>query len=177
MKNNANLFKGKKSFTILELVISITIFMILLTFLYKVLDDTRVGNNKFEEHIKKSENTNDIYKIIVEDIAESKSQVEITQDKEKNNMVMFKTNNTYYDPFYENITYMISSSGDLIRIESKEKFQKLNSGIAFYTNSFTDILLKDIKKFYVINKDDKYMFIIDKKDKKRVVIPAFKMRN
>lgn len=175
MKNNEILFKGKKSFTLLEVVISVTIFLILLTFLYKVLDDTKLGNKKFEEYIEKSASANDIYKIIVEDIAESVNKIEISVDKNKNSTVMFKTNNTFYKSSYKNITYLVSSSNHLVRIESKEKFQKLNSGISFYENSYIDILLKDIKKFIVLEKNDKYNFIIEKEDKKTVVIPAFKM--
>ena len=62
MKNKKLLFRVKKAFTLLEVVISITIFMIILLFLYKTLDDTKLTNDKFESYIhKKDKINNDIY--------------------------------------------------------------------------------------------------------------------
>ena len=37
----------KKSFTLLELIISITLFMIIVVFLYKTLDQTKHSNKLF----------------------------------------------------------------------------------------------------------------------------------
>lgn len=53
----------KKAFTLLELIISITLFMIIVVFLYKTLDQTKHSNNLFlnkEEILKKSNHLHNI---------------------------------------------------------------------------------------------------------------------
>ncbi|WP_072682456.1 type II secretion system protein J [Arcobacter sp. LA11] len=177
MNSNRILFTGKKAFTLLEVVISITIFMIILVFMYKTLDDTELSNSKFESHINKKDEINHLYNIFTEDIAESKGKIDFLQDRDKNSMVMFKSNNSFHNAFYSNITYMISSNNHLVRIESKDKFQKEKSSIEFYNSSFIDILLKDIEKFIVLQKDDKVLFIVKQKDKEKIVFSTFSMEN
>ena len=178
MRSNEIPFKGKKAFSLLELVISITIFMIILLFLYKSLDDTKLANKKFENHLHKKDDLNHLYKVIAEDIAESDGVISLSIDRDKNSIVTFKTNNSFNDAFFRNVAYMISSNNHLLRIESKEAFKKEKSGIDFYNNSFIDILSKDIKKFVVLQKDnDKFVFIIEPKKGEKIMFPTFKMEN
>ena len=165
----------KKAFTLLEVVISISIFMIILIFLYQVFDDTKLQNSKFEEHLDKNKDTNYIYKIVAEDIAESKN-IKINKDKNNNSILTFETYNTYHNPFYINITYMVSSKNNLVRIEGKIK-KNNKTQAQFLENSFIDIISKDIEKFVVLSKGNKYIFIIKPKDKDRIMFPTFTMRN
>ncbi|MCP4971836.1 MAG: hypothetical protein GY932_14725 [Arcobacter sp.] len=167
----------KKAFTLLEVIISITIFMILLIVIYKVLDDTRVSNKKFEEYISKNEDINYLYKIFAEDIAESKDSITLDIDRDNNTIVIFESNNSFNDPFYSNITYMVSSNNNLVRVESLKKFEKGKSGIDFYNNSYIDILVKNIDKFIVLSENDKYVFIIKQEGHERIMFPTFKMEN
>jgi hypothetical protein len=151
--------------------------------MYKALDDTRLGNNIFEKHISKNEYQTSLYKIFLEDIAEirplDKKDFEgdllIEEDKEKNTILSFKTNNSYFNLYYENVTYMVSSTGSLIRIESKEEFQKGKSSIEFFKNSYIYKLLDDIEKFVVLEKDNRVVFIIKQKDKEEVIYSMLKM--
>ena len=177
MKINGILITGKKAFTLLEVVISITIFMIILIFMYKTLDDTKLSNSSFENHINKKDDVNHLYKIFAEDIAESKGKIDFLQDRDKNSLVIFKSNNSFHNAFYSNITYMVSSNNYLVRIESKDKFQKEKSTLEFYNNSYIDTLQKDIEKFIVVQKDDKVIFIIKQKDKEKIVFSTFIMEN
>jgi hypothetical protein len=153
--------------------------MIILLFIYKVLDDTKVTNEKFEQHVYKKDDINHIYKIFLEDIAESKAlgATNISQDRDKNTFMIFKSNNTFHNAFYTNITYMVSSNNNLVRIESRDKFKKEKSGLDFYNNSFIDILFKDIEKFIVVKKDDRVLFVIKQKDKEKIVFSTFTMEN
>lgn len=177
MKSNEIMFTGKKAFTLLEVVISITIFMIILIFLYKVLDDTKLTNNKFETHIYKKDEINHLYKIFAEDIAESIGEISISQDRDNNQMLIFRSNNSFHQPFYRNITYMISSNNNLVRIESLNTFTKEKTPVEFYDNSFIDILIENIEKFVVIKKDDKVIFIVKQKEKKDMIFSTFIMEN
>ncbi|MAC85068.1 MAG: hypothetical protein CL624_13140 [Arcobacter sp.] len=171
----------KKSFTLLEVVISITIFMILLIFLYKTFDQTKHSNKKFvnlTQNLKYENNLNDIF---LEDIIESISDIEINIDNDKNSIVRFKSINTYHNPFLYNIVYMISSNNKLLRIESKEKFKFGETELEFFDYSFIDILLEDIEYFEVkekaINTNKSYAFIIKQKNKDRIIFNTYKFNN
>ena len=67
----------KKSFTLIEVVISITLFSIILIFMYKTLDMTKFTNNIFEKKVAKNKKMNTFKDIIIEDILESS---EVTND-------------------------------------------------------------------------------------------------
>lgn len=162
----------KKSFTLLEVIVSITIFMIVLLFLYKVLDQTKLSNKLFENRKVSLEKINRLNNIILEDIAEAIIIDKAVLDKEKNTRYQFTSNNTYHNAYYKYITYMISSNDKLVRIESLKKFKFENDNIEFYDNAYVDILLENIEFFEVNNN----AFIIKQKDKKRIVFKAFKLK-
>ena len=45
----------KKAFTLLETIISVSIFLIIMIFLYKTLDATKYSNDIFKSHYKNQE--------------------------------------------------------------------------------------------------------------------------
>ena len=64
MKGNEIHFSGKKAFTLLEVTISITLFMIVVIFLYKTLDQTKYSNEqlvKQQEKLMSIKNLNKIF--------------------------------------------------------------------------------------------------------------------
>ncbi len=166
----------KKSFTILEVVISITIFMILILFLYKVLDQTKYSNILISQKEKELEISNRLHDILLEDIAESK---EITSDmtKDKNSLVKIETRNTYHNPYYKHVTYMIGAKFKLLRIESLEVFNagaNINMDL-FFKNAYIDILADDVELFELKNSGLNYVFVIKQKDKERVFYNTYKL--
>lgn len=165
----------KKAFTLLEVTISITLFMILVLFLYKALDQTKHTNDIFEKKKEVVKEANSINKILLEDIAEIKSPIKIVFDDDKNSIVRFKSNNTYHNGFLNNITYLISSNSKLVRIESSDEFKMQNSLLDFYENAYIDILLEDIEFFEVKETKNEVLFIIKQKNKERELYKAFKL--
>lgn len=165
----------KKAFTLLEVTISITLFMILVLFLYKALDQTKHTNDIFEKKKEVVKEANSINKILLEDIAEIKSPIKIAFDDDKNSIVRFKSNNTYHNGFLNNITYLISSNSKLVRIESSDEFKMQNSLLDFYENAYIDILLEDIEFFEVKDTKNEVLFVIKQKNKEREVYKAFKL--
>ncbi|AXH12176.1 hypothetical protein CRV05_02630 [Halarcobacter bivalviorum] len=170
------MFKAKKAFTLLEVVISITIFIILLIFLYRALDDTKLGNRKFEKYLQEYDNSNYLYKIFSKDIAQSISDVKITQDLNGNSIIIFESTNNYYNPFYKNIAYIISSNNNLMRIESEDKFEKANGSTEFYNKCYITKLLENVDKFLILKKEDKIVFIVNQKNKDRIYYPTYKIK-
>ena len=164
----------KKAFTLLEVIISITIFMILLIFLYKVLDQTKSSNKQFNTTTLNLKYKNDLNSILVEDFLEKTDKITIQIDRKKNTILKLKTFNTYHNPFSNNITYMISSNSKLLRIESKDEFTLSQTPIEFFDNAFIDILLDNVEYFEVLTANNKnYAIIVKQKNKKRVIFNVF----
>jgi len=175
MKSKEIIFTSKKAFSLLETVISITILMILMVFFYKTLDNTNLTNSIFKEHLDKRQKFNHIYKLILEDIAESKADIRIQTNKNKNAIIFFKSNNTYHNSNYSNITYLISNSKSLMRIESLESFEKTKLDMNFFEKSYIDELILEVQKFVVLKKEDKYVFIIKTQKKEEIIFSTFKI--
>lgn len=166
----------KKAFTLLELVISITIFMIIIVFMYKSLDDTKITNSKFSEYINKDLKVNEIYQIIYEDIAEKINDIEINIDKNKNSIISFKSKNSYYKPFYTNILYL-QVDDKFVRIESLNKIDLKNFSYGYLEDAYVEILLENITSFKVIKNSNssKTTLFLELKNKEKVVFPIFEM--
>lgn len=166
----------KKSFTLLELLISITLFMIIVVFLYKTLDQTKHSNKLFSNKQEVLKESNHLHNIFLEDVAET-SSVTVTYDKNKNAIIKIVTHNTYHDAFFNNVTYLINSSKELIRIESKIVFEHLQPiEETFFNDSFIDVLLEDVEYFDVKNSGDNYAFVIKQKNKERVFYNTYKIK-
>lgn len=166
----------KKAFTLLEVVISITLFMILIIFVYKTLDQTKHSNKIFEKQTKTIKDSNRLYNIFLEDIAESTQTLSISYDKDKNARLIFTSNNTYHNPYYTNIAYLISSNDKLVRIESKDKFKFANTSYEFYENAYVDVLLEDIEYFDIKKDKKQYVLAIKQKNKKRVLYSTYLLK-
>ena len=169
----------KKSFTLLEIIISITIFMILLLFLYKVLDQTKYSNYLLKDKKEDIKSINHLHNILFEDIAESIKNIVLIKDKNNNSMIKFESSNTFHNPFYTHITYFISKENNLIRMESLNKFEEKKNIDIFYENVYIDILLKNIEYFEIKeNKGNKsIVFAIKQKNKKKQLFNTFRMND
>lgn len=157
----------KKAFTLLELIISITLFMIIVVFLYKTLDQTKYSNNLFFNKQEVLKQSNHLHNIFLEDIAEA-SNITISYDKNKNAIVKIVTDNSYHNAFFNHITYIVGATNKLLRIESMKSFNTELKDDDFYQNSFIDILLEDIEYFDVKNMEINYNFIIKQFNKDRI---------
>ncbi len=165
----------KKSFTLLELLISISIFMIMVIFLYKTIEQTKYSNNSFSKKEKLLKEFNHLHNLFLEDIAEA-SNINISVDKEKNSIVRIVTNNTYHNPYFNNITYFLSPSKKLLRIESLEFFNEQEPlNINFFENSFIDILQENIESFEAKNNNVNYIFYIKEENKERKLFNMYKI--
>lgn len=136
----------KKSFTLIEVVISITLFSIILIFMYKTLDLTKHTNKIFDAKIKSNIDINKFKQIIIEDILESKS---INRIKKINDFYILelRTNNMYHNVFYKYVYYLVSKKNNLFRIESKNiiNFNELEKNVL--SNTYIDLLISDVEKF------------------------------
>ncbi len=168
----------KKSFSLIELLIAITLFAFILTSLYQSLDISQKSNSFFSSKVKYIINENKIKKIFLEDILESSGKILLSRDKNKNTILQLETSNMYHNVFFKYVTYILSKKGNLIRIESLAKFdiKKLNDD--FFKNSYSDIVSKKIKSFQVLkfkNKKKIFSIIIKKKNKTHLMFQAMQI--
>ncbi len=186
----------KKAFTLLEVMISITIFMIVLLFLYKALDQTKHSNKIFATKKEYIKDINYLSNVILEDVLErvkkdkdsekdksSKKdknkdkilKIESKFDKNKNSIVQFQTINTYHNIDFTYITYLVGANNKLVRIESKKKFTFEKAPYNFYetSNSYIDILLDNIEYFEY----NKGVFVIKQKNKEKIIIKTFDLED
>ena len=167
----------KKSFTLLELLISITLFMIIIIFLYKTLDQTKYSNNLFSKKENILKEFNHLHNIFLEDIAESIDKIEVSFDKEKNAIVKFKTNNTYHNSNFNNVTYLVGANKKLLRVESQTSFNEQEiSNDMFQKNFFIDVILENIEYFELANNGNNYNFIIKEKNKDRLIFNCYSIK-
>lgn len=168
----------KKGFTLIETVVSITIFSIVLVFLYKSLDLSKQFNKTYSKHLEKHLSKNYLQQLISEDIFETKGTITILTDKNKNNILKIQnTNNTFHYPFNSYVTYLVTKSNKLIRIESAKEFKKdkIDSDFLDDKKTYIDMLAKDIKSFIVLeNQQNKngYSIYINTIDKKNYLFSA-----
>jgi len=173
----------KKAFTLLEVMISITIFSILILFLYKTLDQTKFTNKLFSNNVEKSKELNYIYDILIADMASSTKVVKPVLDDDKNSRITLESNNTYHNAFYTNIAYMINSLDQLVRIESLKPMslkKEAPPSFDFYEQSYIDVLLSNVETFEIQNnlQDNKnYLFIIKQKNSEALVFNTFRLNN
>lgn len=154
-----------KGFTLVEILVSIALFSIIVLFLYQTLSITTTSNEFFSQKLEDAQNENQLKKILFLDFINQKnSQITINEDTHKNTLLMLQTNNLYHNPFYIYVTYMLSKNGNLLRIESKNPFNKETLRDDFFDNSSIDIVRGDIQKFVVTFKNKKYFFYFEYKD-------------
>ncbi|HIP13014.1 MAG TPA: hypothetical protein EYG97_01035 [Arcobacter sp.] len=141
------MIKNKKSFTLVEMMISITLFSIIIIFLYQSLEVTKNSNKFYSDKLSSFIKKNNVKKIMFEDIINAKN-ISISSDKNKNSILKFTTSNLYHNNFFIHVSYLLTKENNLVRIQSKDIFQK-NKVYNLEDNSYIDILENKIVKFKV----------------------------
>ena len=164
---------NKKSFTLVEILISISLFSIIILFLYQTLDMTKKSNTFYSTKLDIKKNENSIKKIIFLDLIHKSKDINSTKttlDKEKNSIFQIKSANIYHNPFYENITYMVSKEKNLLRIESFDTFDRGKLTENFFNKSYIDTLDSNITKFKaIVQNDKKIVFYLEKDNNQKII--------
>jgi hypothetical protein len=141
----------------MEILVSVAIFSIVIVFLYKSLNMTQKGNIFFNKQVAFSQDILNFKMILTKDILNS-TKIDDTNiyKRYKNLKFKLKSSNTYHKNSFQNIAYIVSKKGNLLRVESKKSFSLDD---VFFQNAFIDIVLKDVKSFEIIDKNQKNVFI------------------
>ncbi len=168
----------KKSFTLIEVLISIVLLLIIVVFLYQSLDISQKSNKFFNQKLVEQITKTDMKKIFFKDIVHSyETDNKISEDRKKKAIFSLKSSNTYHNAFYVNITYLVSKNDNLLRIESLNKFDKYKLNDDFFDKAFVDTIASQVEKFKVIKKDKKkYAIYLKFKDESDMMFVFKSMR-
>jgi prepilin-type N-terminal cleavage/methylation domain-containing protein len=150
----------KKGFTLIEILISIILFSIILIFLYEVLNSTQNHNKKYATQIEKFDSKYDTQFVLLEDILNLQKSLLLDVDRDENNILVFNTSNTFHNPFFTNVIYLVNRKNELLRIETNKKFNK-DKIYSLLESSYIDIVAKDIKKFKIIKETKRIFFYVE----------------
>jgi len=146
----------KKSFTLLEVLISITLTVFIFTAIFEILHSLKITENSF---LKKVHDKHDLFvKAIYYDLLNAKNIKIIKTQNPDVDKIYLQTSNSLYG-FYEPYVVWVVKKGILFRIEDKDAINL--PGDYKYFDEFA----KDVKIFKIYKKDDKYfLFLKDKKN-------------
>jgi len=135
----------RRAFTLLEMMIAISILAIIMLFLYESLSKLQQGNRFYEQKLQNVEFEQTFVKTLYLDLAlaQKKSLEVISKDKQYDILLM-QTQHSIHKRIMPYVGYLISEEG-LFRVESS---QKLNYPLQLGTEMLVDKLGK-IEKFRI----------------------------
>lgn len=164
------MIKLKKSFTLIEMIISVTLFSIIIIFLYQTLDITKKSNKIYKEELNKILKAQDIKKLFFEDMLNAKN-IQIYSTENENMILSLETSNTFHNSFYINILYIVSKENNLIRVESLEKYDnKKEQKFINNQNIYVDKIKINVELFNIYQNKKVYTIYIKTKDKKETIV-------
>lgn len=149
----------RTAFTLIEIVIAITIFSIMMLYLYKSYASLNLSNTFYQKEATQIKEIKQKQKIIFLDFSLLLfSEYEIIKNDKKNDTVFLQTSNSMHGRINPYVAYVIKDSR-LYRIESYKKITAENFGI----ERVLDIDdFGEVEKFRVYeNSSDKLYFLID----------------
>lgn len=162
---------NKKAFTLIEIIVSIGLFSIVILFLYETFDMTKNTDKFYNKKLEDITKSNHIKKTLFLDFMQKdqNSTIDIAIDRENNNIVQVQTTNYYHNPFFTNITYLVTKEKNLLRVESLDKFNKQKLNDQFFDNAYIDILDKNITKFKASKNNENVFFYILKENGDKIL--------
>jgi len=159
----------KQSFSLIEILIAITIFTFIVLSLYKVIDIAKIDIDTISQKVQTQMQDNHKKSVLMEDFLESK---EITIDKQgQNSLVKLITYNTYHNPLYINILYILHK-GTLYRVESLKTISEENINSMNNSNIFVDIVYENLESFFIEKgkNNDYFIYIKSRTDNKEMIV-------
>jgi hypothetical protein len=152
------------------MIISVTLFSIIIIFLYQTLDITKKSNKIYKEELNKILKAQDIKKLFFEDMLNAKN-IQIYSTENENMILSLETSNTFHNSFYINILYIVSKENNLIRVESLEKYDnKKEQKFINNQNIYVDKIKINVELFNIYQNKKVYTIYIKTKDKKETIV-------
>ena len=144
----------KKSFTLIELLLSIVILSIMFLGVSNVIKELNKSKNIMDRLYDKNINSNLVYKVLYNDLLNS-SNIKISNSKNYSNIIFQTTNSLYKIPKPYVMWYVSKNQNSLMRLESPSDINLSN--LNYY---YLDKFLENVKIFKIyLNNNKKFVFI------------------
>jgi len=142
----------KRAFTLIELLISISILSILMLFLYKSYAELGKSNHIYKKRVEELDSTQKIRKVFYMDFLKGfKKSVVINKDDSSFDMISLMTKNSLHRRINPYVSYIVKD-GILYRLESQKQIKSLEipRDTAFDVDKIAEV--KRVKLFVSQNK-------------------------
>lgn len=150
----------RRAFTLIELMIAITLTALLLTLLYNASDSIKKGAEHYldkEQNLIK--NSQKIYRLLLMDILDSDlNSTLITNQDERGTNILLHTSNSLHRVENPWVLYKVTDDKELLRIESLYR-PKLPLDQVTNPYIFVDIICNDTERFKIYKKRNEFLII------------------
>lgn len=149
----------KKGFTLIEVLISITLLSLVLMALYRSSDILRRSNKHLYEHLEKSTQSLKGNRILYMDLLQSDENITISDEHKFHRITMQKTSHSLYGQSIARVSWLVyKNENTLLRIEGSDYTLPLQEG----KNVAVDVIVKNVElfKIYKNKKRDKLLILL-----------------
>ena len=153
--------KLRTAFTLIEMLISITIFSIMMLYLYNTYSSLNISNNNLKTEVDKIKKIDKIRKIIFLDFTLAiKGKVDIQNRDKDEDFVFFQSSHSIHRRFNPYIAYMVKEK-HLYRLESLKEISsyELSSEAAFDIEDLGEV--KSFRVYKTTKKSQSFLVAID----------------
>jgi len=170
------ILKNRKAFTLIEVMISVVLMGIIISYLYGTLGGLRHSNQLLEERDAVLGKGEIFLNLINRDLLESK-KLNIRKEKSENSVLELTTKNSLYDSHFVYVKWFLNLEENvLVRAESPKDFKLPVLMEKQYLVRF-DILVENVDMFKVYKSKDKKSLLISTKDINTTKIFAIELMN
>ncbi len=124
--------KKRAAFTLVELVLSIFLLGLIVSFLYSAVSNLQKTNSIFASNAKTLTQRDKIIELIYDDIFQANTK-NFKIIKIENSVVSMQTKNSLYDMEEPYVTWLVAKENStLLRFESTKEFKNINSNNNYY---------------------------------------------
>ncbi len=147
------------AFTLIEVLISITLLSLVLMALYRSTDILRRSNKHLYEHLEKSSKSLKGNRVLYMDLLQADSNITIDSEKKFHKITIMKTSNSLYGQPLAQVSWLVSKSDNtLLRIEGNGYTLPLKS------ESYVEVdpIVKNVElfKIYKNKKSNKLLVLL-----------------
>jgi prepilin-type N-terminal cleavage/methylation domain-containing protein len=158
----------KRAFTLVEILISVTLISLIFIYLYSSIDALKFSNKFYEEKNKELKVREKFLTTIYNDIAFAKGGIKFLDKDSKDYSILQIDNskNSLYNIKNPNVLWYVSKKNNtLIRLESKDVIKLPMGDKGIYTTHL-DRVIENCKSFKVYESNGSKSFLVYLKDEK-----------
>lgn len=156
--------RSRKAFTLLEVLISITLMGIVIVALFSTVDMLQDSNKQLSEHLKKSKTISKAVKVLYADLMDSDGNITI-QKEEMSRVCIAKTRHSLYALSEAKVCWVVLKEGNtLVRIEGNDYHLPLLEDEKVEINP----VMSEMKLFDLYHEKDKVLVLLQQKGKEPI---------